>query len=132
MPTSESMDTDVIIVGAGPAGLSLAQALGETGLSIIIIDQQRRQALADPAFDGRDIMLTHQSIRTLADLGVWPRLLPTQIDGGAACRAGAGSPKPTFQANPECARRGALDRAVIPGPRDNHLVQQVLAASDEL
>ena len=121
MPTSESKDTDVIIVGAGPAGLSLAQALGETGLSIVIIDQQGRQALADPAFDGRDIMLTHRSIRTLADLGVWPRLPPMEISVVKGARALDGDVMLTASSDSEAQPDANLGAVV-----SNHLIRRAL------
>jgi len=73
------MDTDIIIVGAGPAGLSLARALEHSGLSIAIIDLQRRRSLAEPTDDGRDIMLTHRSIQHLVDLGIWAKLPSSEI-----------------------------------------------------
>jgi ubiquinone biosynthesis UbiH/UbiF/VisC/COQ6 family hydroxylase len=62
---------DIAIVGGGPAGLSFARALAGTGLSIAIVEQQEQGALADPAYDGREIALTRRSIRALADLGAW-------------------------------------------------------------
>ena len=52
---------DVAIIGAGPAGLCLARALSGQGLSIVLLERQAETALADPAFDGREIALTHAS-----------------------------------------------------------------------
>jgi len=49
------MNYDIIIVGAGPAGLSFAQSLANTGLQIALIEKQSEQQLAAPEFDGRDI-----------------------------------------------------------------------------
>ena len=65
---------DVAIVGAGPAGLCLAQALRGSGLDVVLVEQQPGAALADPAFDGREIALTLRSRRLLEGLGVWRRL----------------------------------------------------------
>lgn len=67
------MNYDIIIVGAGPAGLSFARSLGDTGLRIAVIEKQTEAELADPEFDGRDIALTHQSLRILRELGIWSR-----------------------------------------------------------
>ncbi|MBF1800477.1 5-demethoxyubiquinol-8 5-hydroxylase UbiM [Alloalcanivorax profundimaris] len=68
------MDADVIIVGAGPAGLSLARVLGDAGLQVRVLEKQPRAALAEPAFDGREIALTHTSRRHLIDWGIWDHL----------------------------------------------------------
>ena len=34
------MDHDVIIIGAGPAGLSFAKLLASTGLNILVVEKQ--------------------------------------------------------------------------------------------
>ena len=52
------MSPDIVIVGAGPAGLCLARALSGHGLSIVVLERQAEQALAEAAFDGREIALT--------------------------------------------------------------------------
>ncbi len=70
------MTYDIIIVGAGPAGLSFARSLANTGLRIALIEKQSRQQLATPKFDGRDIALTHLSVRILKELGIWTRFEP--------------------------------------------------------
>ena len=67
------MTYDIIIVGAGPAGLSFAQSLAGSGLDVALIEKQTREQLAAPEFDGRDIALTHLSVRILKDLGIWSR-----------------------------------------------------------
>ena len=68
------MNYDIAIVGAGPAGLSFARSLADTGLRIAVVDRQSELALAEPEFDGRDIALTHLSVQILGELGVWARL----------------------------------------------------------
>ena len=73
------MNVDVAIVGAGPTGLALARSLAGSGLSLLLVDRQQREALADPAFDGREIALTHASQDMLARLGVWSRIDADEI-----------------------------------------------------
>ena len=68
------MPYDVLISGAGPAGLCLASALSGHGLSIALVEQQPRPAVAEPAFDGREIALTQTSAATLRRLGLWDRI----------------------------------------------------------
>lgn len=66
--------THVLVVGGGPAGLSLAASLGQAGLQVTVLEQQSREVLATPAPDGREIALTHPSVATLQRLGSWQRL----------------------------------------------------------
>ena len=68
------MHFDILISGAGPAGLCLAQALSGQGLAIGIVEQQPQAAIAAPAFDGREIALTQPSADTLRRLGLWQRI----------------------------------------------------------
>ena len=70
---------DVAIIGAGPAGLCLARALSGQGLSIVLLERQAETALADPAFDGREIALTHASQALLEQLDLWQRLPAEEV-----------------------------------------------------
>ena len=54
-------DADVLIVGGGPAGLALACALDNAGLSSTVIERQSLEAIRSSAEDGRDIALTHRA-----------------------------------------------------------------------
>lgn len=71
--------SDVLIVGAGPAGLSLATALGQAGLTATVVEQQPEEALHMPAPDGREIALTHPSRATLQRLGSWDALAAHEV-----------------------------------------------------
>ncbi len=68
------MNTDILIVGGGPAGLSFARALAPSGLRITLLERQGTDTLSEPAYDGREIALTHRSIRSLRELGAWQRI----------------------------------------------------------
>ncbi|RTL51110.1 MAG: FAD-dependent hydroxylase [Rhodocyclaceae bacterium] len=70
------MNFDLLIVGAGPAGLSLALGLKDAGLKIGIIERQTRNEIAHPQFDGREIALTHHSMDLLKGLGLGDALAP--------------------------------------------------------
>lgn len=73
------MQFDVTIVGAGPSGLCLAQALSGCGLRIAVLERQPEASLEKPAFDGREIALTHLSARLMRELGLWERIAPGDI-----------------------------------------------------
>lgn len=73
------MNFDVVIVGAGPSGLCFAKALADCGLRIAILERQHESQLANPAFDGREIALTHRSIQLMQTLGLWQRIDPQAI-----------------------------------------------------
>ena len=77
--TATSADADVLIVGAGPAGLALACALHDAGLAIQVIEQQAAGTLADPAEDGREIALTHRARDVMQTLGLWQHLDTTDV-----------------------------------------------------
>ncbi|MGM9424632.1 5-demethoxyubiquinol-8 5-hydroxylase UbiM [Hydrogenophaga sp. MI9] len=68
------MELDLIIVGAGPAGLSLARALRGSGLNVTLLEQQSLAAVQNPTFDGREIALTQHSAELMRQLGLWPLL----------------------------------------------------------
>ncbi len=90
--SASSAPNDLIIVGAGPTGLALAAALADAGLRSLVLEQAPRQAIENPAEDGREIALTHRSRRIMQQLGLWDRLAPHTVsplreakvlDGGA-------------------------------------------------
>ena len=73
------MNFDVVIVGAGPVGLSFARALADTSLKIAIIDRQTSTSLVNPPEDGREIALTHLSKKILTSLGIWQEIDQNEI-----------------------------------------------------
>ena len=73
------MNFDVVIVGAGPVGLSFARALSATSLNIAIIDRQTSTSLANPGEDGREIALTHLSKKMLTSFGIWQEIDQNEI-----------------------------------------------------
>lgn len=70
---------DIIIIGAGPAGLSFARALAQTNLNIVLIEKLPEKVLANPPVDGRDIALTHLSEELMKDLNIWQNMPEEEI-----------------------------------------------------
>ena len=52
---------DVIIVGAGPAGLSFACSLIDLNLKVLIVEKSTHPSIANPKPDERETALTHNS-----------------------------------------------------------------------
>ena len=59
--------------------MCLARALSGQGLSVVLLERQAETALADPAFDGREIALTQASQALLEKLGLWRRLPAEEV-----------------------------------------------------
>jgi 2-octaprenyl-6-methoxyphenol hydroxylase len=70
------MDCDIIIGGGGMVGLTLALALAQGGLTVVVADPMPAAALLDAKFDGRVSALSYSSVRMLEALGVWEALAP--------------------------------------------------------
>lgn len=64
---------DVVIVGGGPVGTSLALALGSSGLDVLTMDSRSSEALPS---DARTLALSWGSRLILERIGVWPRCAP--------------------------------------------------------
>jgi len=73
------MDYDIAIIGAGPAGLSFACSLKDSGLKLLIIEKQAKADLEKPSNDGRDIALTHFSRDLMMKQGSWQRIKDANI-----------------------------------------------------
>lgn len=78
-PVRGADPADVVIVGGGPVGLTLACALADQGFRVTVAEAQMRAALAEPPPDGRDIALTHRSAAILDDLGLLQRLPSAEL-----------------------------------------------------
>ena len=68
---------DLVIVGAGPVGMTLALALKDAGLDIVLVDARPRGAARK---DPRILALSHGTRLTLERLGIWTRLPATPIE----------------------------------------------------
>jgi len=67
-------DVDVAIVGGGMVGVSLALALREVGVAVMLIEGVAASVTTQPSFDERTTALGNSSRRIFEGLGVWPRI----------------------------------------------------------
>ncbi|MGF2945102.1 bifunctional 3-(3-hydroxy-phenyl)propionate/3-hydroxycinnamic acid hydroxylase [Mycobacterium sp. Lab-001] len=71
---THDMDVDVVVVGAGPVGLTLANILGLQGVRTLVVDE--RDSLIDYP---RGVGLDDEGLRTFQSLGLVDRVLPHTV-----------------------------------------------------
>ena len=76
---SKTNNYDVIIVGAGPAGLSFACSLINLNLKVLLVERSNLSSISNPKPDGRETALTHNSLKILQKLGVWDLLDQSKV-----------------------------------------------------
>ena len=67
-------DAELIIAGAGLAGLLLGVACAGAGLSVAIVDPQDPAAMLDRGFDGRTSAIAYGSKLVFDGIGLWPAI----------------------------------------------------------
>jgi 3-(3-hydroxy-phenyl)propionate hydroxylase len=70
----KDLDADVVVVGAGPVGLTLANILGLQGVRTLVVDE--RETLIDYP---RGVGLDDESLRTFQAIGLVDRILPHTV-----------------------------------------------------
>ncbi|ANR92177.1 bifunctional 3-(3-hydroxy-phenyl)propionate/3-hydroxycinnamic acid hydroxylase [Mycobacterium avium] len=73
-PRATDHDTDVLVVGAGPVGLTLANILGLQGIRTVVVEE--RDTLIDYP---RGVGLDDEALRTFQSIGLVERVLPHTV-----------------------------------------------------
>ncbi len=116
------MNADVVVVGGGIAGGTLACLLGGAGLSVAAIDREPPTARLDPGFDGRTTAISFGSRRILEAAGVWGDLA-AQASPIERIRIADGA-SPFFLGFDTAAVEGRAFGWIV----DNSLIRRALAA----
>lgn len=81
---------EILVVGGGLVGLSVAIGLARAGLDVIVADREAPAAQVMPAFDGRVSAIAHASRKALEALGIWSHvaeaepILDIRVSDGAS------------------------------------------------
>ena len=74
-----SLQNDILVVGAGPAGLSFAAELAGSGLKVTLVERSPLEVLQNPPYDGREIALTHFTREIMQRWGIWGLIPENEI-----------------------------------------------------
>lgn len=74
--SAHEMEADVIVVGGGLVGLTLAIACAEGGIRTIVVEAESAEALTSTAYDGRSAAIAYGSQQVLQAIGAWDGIAP--------------------------------------------------------
>ena len=69
--TENNVIFDIVVIGAGPTGIAFACGFAGTNIKIAVVDKLPRGVIVNPKIDGREIALTHHSVKILKKIDVW-------------------------------------------------------------
>ncbi len=112
---------DIVIIGSGPAGLSFACSMLDTNTKVLLIERSNFESISEPQEDGREIALTHLSLKILKKLGVWDLIDQTQVAPLREAKVFDGDSPSLLNFKPDQKNIDALGYLV-----PNHLIRQAL------
>src|SRR4051812_48870408 len=71
---SRMSEHDVLIIGGGLVGSSLAIALENSGLNVALVEAAPPRLDLQPSYDERNLALARATVNALTALGVWTRV----------------------------------------------------------
>jgi 2-octaprenyl-6-methoxyphenol hydroxylase len=69
-------EAELIVVGGGLVGLTLAIACAEGGICTIVVEAESVEALTSTAYDGRSAAIAYGSQQVLTAIGAWDAIAP--------------------------------------------------------
>jgi len=112
---------DILVIGAGPAGLAFSAMAADIGLKVGLFDRQSKTSLANPKNDGRDIAVSERSRKIMYGLGAWQKIDPAQISPIRDAKVMDGDAPFALHFNPQNAGADRLGNIV-----SNHLIRRAL------
>lgn len=76
---NETVEYDVVVIGGGLVGASLACALDGTGLRVAVIEAVSRQSASQPSYDDRVLAIAPASRNILDATGIWGEIDKDEI-----------------------------------------------------
>jgi len=70
------IETEVLVIGGGMAGMTLGNALAGAGVAATVVDSSSPDALLDAGYDGRASAIAWGSAQVFKGIGLWPYLEP--------------------------------------------------------
>jgi 2-octaprenyl-6-methoxyphenol hydroxylase len=72
--SSSTLAADILVIGGGMAGMSLAAALGDAGVTVAMVEPLSPEHMVDTGFDGRTTAIAAGSEAMLSAIGVWQEI----------------------------------------------------------
>jgi len=70
--TAADLETEVLVLGGGMVGMTLANALAGAGVATVVVDSAPPDSLLEAGYDGRASAIAHGSAQVFRGIGLWP------------------------------------------------------------